>query len=788
MWDSSSDNFIFKVNETALRDQKLKSTKREVLRTIMKFFDILGFVSHFIIRAKILMQQIWKKGIEWDQKLPDNLQQSWLVWLQDLSQLSQIRIPRCYTTRSLNDAIVEMHTFVDASESAYAAVTYFRIIYDDRIEVAFVGSKSKVAPTKTVSIPRLELQGALLGARFATNIQQLHTCNIQRRIFWTDAKVVIDWISSETRKFKPFVAVRIGEILDLTTTNEWRYVSSKLNVADIATKWQANTNIWIPTWFNGPEFLNLRDENLWPKSKSSTENVSDLIQEENVFLIVPDKDVSFFAINEVKFSNWRKFVRTIAYVKRFINIKIKKQLPQNNWLSVQELRDAEEIIIRKAQWEAYPYEVSALLADEEIEPGSPITNLSPGIGHDGILRLHSRLQNAPKVSYEMKNPAILPQHHIITRLIVKHFHEKFLHGGQEAILSSIRQRYWIVNARSVIKRIKSSCQYCKNRSAKPNFPLMGQLPACRATANLKPFTNAGVDLFGPIQVTVKRHHEKRYGVIFTCMMTRAIHLELANSLSSDSFLLCLRNFVYRRGAVSNIWSDNGTNFVGANRELQDELSKIKYVLAEHAVNMEITWHFNPPASPHFGGVYERLIQSVKKCLMILLNTRFPQEDTLRSALIETEFIVNSRPLTHVPVDSYEDEPLTPNHFLIGYSGAATSLITYDDTNYNSRQQWKNATLLSNLFWKRWVKEYLPEITRRSKWYRNVKPVQVGDVGVLVDENAPRNTWKKVLITEVHPGKDGVVRAVTVKTSAGELKRPVHKIAILDISSSYNSNN
>jgi hypothetical protein len=271
------------------------------------------------------------------------------------------------------------------------------------------------------------------------------------------------------------------------------------------------------------------------------------------------------------------------------------------------------------------------------------------------------------------------------------------------------------------------------------------------------------------------------------MVTRAIHLELAHDLSSDSFMMCLKNFTFRRGYCKEMYSDNGTNLVGASRELAAEWKQIIPTVAEKSAEMEMQWHFNPPGAAHFGGAWERLIQSVKKYLAIILNSTFPKEDTLRCALIESEFIVNSRPLTHIPLENDEDEPITPNHFLIGCAGNSPTIATLNQDDCNARKQWEIASSLSNSFWKKWILEYLPELTRRCKWHKEVEPLKVGDIGVIIDENMLRNSWKKARVITIHPGRDGKVRTITVKTSTGEIKRPVAKFAKLDVVSSYDSN-
>jgi hypothetical protein len=312
---------------------------------------------------------------------------------------------------------------------------------------------------------------------------------------------------------------------------------------------------------------------------------------------------------------------------------------------------------------------------------------------------------------------------------------------------------------------------------------MAPLPPQRLTPFVKPFLYTGVDLFGPMQVTVGRRVELRYGVLFTCLVMRAIHLELARDLSTDSFLICLRNFLNRRGKVAEIWSDNGTNFRGAARELKRSFLE---VLGDPDVDGELTkhrisWHFITPGSPHHGGAWERMIAVVKKVLLMLLHARAPKPETLYSFLVEAENIINSRPLTHVAIDSQSQEALTPNHFLLGESNGMPSPCLIDKSDELSPKQWRYSQLLANHFWSRWIKEYLPDITRRTKWFKRSKPLAVGDLVFIVDGGAARNTWKRGMVSGVVMGRDGQVRSASVRMPDGKiLSRPITRLAALDV--------
>jgi transposase InsO family protein len=310
---------------------------------------------------------------------------------------------------------------------------------------------------------------------------------------------------------------------------------------------------------------------------------------------------------------------------------------------------------------------------------------------------------------------------------------------------------------------------------------MGQLPDFRLERSVRPFAVTGVDYFGPMEVKIGRRREKRYGALFTCMNTRAVHLELAESLDTDAAIMAIRRFVARRGCPSKMLSDNGTNFHGADNEMKKAIKELdtEKMQAEFAAK-GMEWQFNPPSAPHMGGCWERLVQSVKKALKATLKEMVPKEAVLQTLLVEAENIVNSRPLTHVSVDPDDPESLTPNHFLIGSSSGNAAPGKFVEMDLCLRKQWRIAQRLVDRFWKRWVQEYLPTLTRRTKWFRRTAPVKIGDLVFIADGNLPRNQWPRGLVVGTSPDKEGQVRVAEVKTQFGMLTRPVVKLCVLDI--------
>ncbi|GBP90925.1 hypothetical protein EVAR_66269_1 [Eumeta japonica] len=349
------------------------------------------------------------------------------------------------------------------------------------------------------------------------------------------------------------------------------------------------------------------------------------------------------------------------------------------------------------------------------------------------------------------------------------------HGGVETVVNELRQRIWVLRLRPSVRSVIRSCLPCRIRKMKPTEPLTGEHPSARLAHHQRPFTFTGLDFCGPYLVTVGRQHHKRYVALFTCLTTRAVHLELAGSLSADAAILTLRRFMARRGCPTEIWSDRGTNFVGADNELRREaLRAFEEEASEHLVR----WRYIPPGAPFMGGAWERMVQSVKRALTTVLQEQHPREEVLSTLLAEAEFTVNSRPLTHVSVSAEDPEALTPNHFLLGGAARVPTPGAFVEADLNSRQQWRRAQRLADHFWQRWLREYLPLLQRRHSSQQKGTPPEVDDMVLIVDENLPRNTWPRGRVLELYPGKDGVVRVVELQTAAGRLKRPVKKIVVL----------
>ncbi|XP_062702029.1 uncharacterized protein LOC134285403 [Aedes albopictus] len=346
-------------------DQQLDGvipTKRNILRCVMSLFDSQGILSHITIQGRMIIQDTWCNQIQWDEEVAEAIRRRWLRWTKLFDDVGRMRLHRPYfpgySTAEVGS--IELHVFTDASEEAYACAAYFRATIMGKVRITLVMAKAKVAPLKSLSIPRLELMAALLGARLAEAVKEYHTFSIDRRVMWTDSKTTLAWIQSQHRRYRQFVAFRVGEILDKTEATEWRYVPTQHNPADDATKWGKGPSTDITSrWFRGPDFL-YSPESEWPEQRSTQSLETD--EELRPCMVHREKPVEdVYQIDN--FSKWERLLRAAAYVHRYIANcyhRSKKQELVTGFLLQEELQNAENSLWRSVQASVYPDEVAVL--------------------------------------------------------------------------------------------------------------------------------------------------------------------------------------------------------------------------------------------------------------------------------------------------------------------------------------------------------------------------------------------------------------------------------------------
>lgn len=338
---------------------------------------------------------------------------------------------------------------------------------------------------------------------------------------------------------------------------------------------------------------------------------------------------------------------------------------------------------------------------------------------------------------EVKHPIILCKQQPPAALILKHVHQSLGHAGRAHTLSAVRKKFWITKA---IRKVINECTFCSRYHGRLLEQKMADLPEVRIQPDLPPFTNTGMDYFGPVELRKGRGTCKRYGAIFTCLASRAIHLEVAASLETDACLNALRRFISRRGQVTHLISDNGTNFIGADRELRKARGALNQQQIEGVLSQAgIRWSFNPPAGSHHGSVWERMIRMVRRVLSSVVRQQTLDDDSLHTVFCEAEAILNDRPLTKLSDDPADLEPLTPNHLLLMKGKPAIPPGVFYPHDQYVKWRWRQVQYIADLFWKRWVREYLPLLQERQNWNEKRRSLKAGDIVVIMDASAPRGS-------------------------------------------------
>ena len=798
MWIATEDVFTFdsQVNEA------FELTKRNFLKKMATLFDPLGFLSPFVIRAKVLMQELWIHGLDWDEKLPTELSTKIISWFGELILLPTIKVQRCLQLKKQVRSM-SLHVFADASEDAYGAVVYQKSEYQDgSSSVYLVASKSKVAPLQSISIPRLELMGAVLGYRLVQTIASVMNIEKSSVTFWIDSACVLYWIREHSKKLKPFVANRISEIQVNTNPDQWRHVPTKMNPADYITRGvRLSDLIKLTTWWYGPDYLK-KGQEFWPtkefqKTPRVMEEVrkrftSELDKEQmlnpvTMLNFISSTEESVWRLKPLNYSSWRCLTHTFAWVMRFITncCLLKDHRVLSNDLKIQEIADAETSIIRTAQREASAMEYIALLKGKKLSSQSKLLGLSPRLDDNKIMRSDGRLKYAEFLPYDVRYPIILPRKDWVTKLIVKHYHELGNHNaGVNQTLSHLSSKYWIIAAREEIIEWEKQCAFCKKRKAKNATQIMAPLPLNRLETSLKAFTRVAVDFGGPFTIIQGRgkRRGKRYLCLFTCLTSRAVHLEMAYGLDVDSFMRAFTRMTDRRGLPKEIISDNGTNFVGANKELIEIFGRLtKDTNLKSLVSSKgIKWTFSPPYAPHFGGVFETMIKAAKRAVMAILGNADVTDDELMTAFTGAEALINSRPLTCQSADPEDDIPLTPNHLLHGQIGGRFAPEVAEEVAYSPKKRWRRVQELIRHFWHRWLREWIPSLSPRRKWLREQKNIKIGDVVLLISTDSTRAHWPLGRVIEVYPGKDGQVRSAKLQVGEKQYVRPLVKLCPLEL--------
>lgn len=781
-WDMHNDFFRFSVNP---EQPSPTITKRSILSELSKLFDPLGLLGPIIVVAKIILQNLWRSGLSWDESVPQNVHTRWLQFKLQLSNIDQLQIPRRVKYRA-EAQFVQMHGYCDASERAYGACVYVRTqTGPDSYVSHLLCSRSRVAPVKAISLPRLELAAALLLSQLIDKIRLAIDTTDMRTLLWSDFTITLNWIASHSRRWSTFVANRVGEIQRLTEQSSWRHVKSLDNPADVLSRGMLpNELINLDLWWHGPDYLKL-PEREWPSGEFRilTEGVP---EQRVVCSVAVSSDCN--VVNELidKHSNLNKACRIVSYCLRFFMPKGSK--PSTVKVSPQEISHSLNLLCKGVQRQVFHKEYDSLIRHESISSSSKLNSLAPFMKDDGLIRVGGRLKSS-ELSFDACHQIVLPRDHTLTKLIIENEHSRNMHSGVQATMASVRQRFWPLALRSTARKIINNCVTCFK--ARPVFSeaLMGPLPAPRVTVS-RPFSHCGVDYAGPVTLREgnrrNSRNRKAYIAVFVCFATKAVHLEVVSDLTTDAFIAALKRLISRRGKPNQMHSDNATTFVGAQRQLKElyeflradeTLTAIEQFLQGH----ETTWKFIPPNAPHFGGLWEAAVKSAKYHLARIVGGQNLTFEEMSTVLCEIEAVLNSRPLVPLSADPNDMTYLSPGHFLVGTPLNSFPITNLSDINVNMLTRWQMIQQMREHFWTRWSNEYLHSLQERHKWQRSKgQQLEPGQLVIIKQQGLAPLQWLSGRVERVHLGADGIARSATVKTIKGSYDRPLSKLAVLPI--------
>lgn len=778
-WQPISDQLLFPIGCLTSNG----NSKRDVLSVIAQIYDPLGLLSPCVILLKMLLQRLWLLKLTWDEPLPEELFRSWSKTVSNLSALNHMTIPRRVVCDGYNKKF-DLHIFADASELAYGACVYVRSVNEAReVVVRILIAKSRVAPIKPTTIPRLELCAALVGARLYQKVINSLRDKVGSTTLWSDSMVVLGWLNKLPSKLEPFVRNRVATILEDTERCIWRHVPTDQNPADLISRGIQPEQVHASDlWWTGPSFLKLNPSH-WPTYTNVTTNDESQSTKTLHCQISQNTDIKQVIIFN-RFSNLLRLIRTVAYMLRFLNIYVLKREVQPavnyKYVAATELQHSVNFILPLVQKESFP-EYELLLHGKSLPPKSRLLKFNVFIDSNKIMRVGGRLSNS-NFPHDKKFPILLQSTHHFSVILFRYEHNRLLHAGPQLLLASIRETYWPIGGRYLAKATYRKCVKCTRERGKVVVPQMGNLPTKRVTPGTYPFENVGIDYAGPMNAVSRQGRGCRvvkvYIAVFVCLATKCMHLELVGDLTSKCFLLALRRFISRRGKPSNIFSDNGTSFVGASNELSHFLKSNCDSLGLEASNEGIQFNFIPAYAPHFGGLWEAGVKSTKFHLVRVLGHCNLTYEELNTTLVQIEAVLNSRPLTPLSSDPADCTPLTPGHFLIGRP--FTCLPTEDLQGHpvTGLSRFNRIEQLRQQFWSRWNKEYVSELQQRVKWRTDGQTLKPNMLVVIKEDNLPPLRWKLGRVIAVYPGSDGISRVADIKTTSGVVRRAFSKICPL----------
>ena len=805
-WDVASDEVSINI-ERALGKMRKEVTKCELYSAPPRIFDPLGFLQPYMFHAKLLFQEVCKAKIKWKDKLPTNIGDKFEWWKGQISKLQVIKVPRQVLLPNYDT--VELHGFADASLLGYCACVYIASSNNTQRVSRLVVSKTRAAPLKEMTIPRLELTAAFLLARLMALVIKFHdSVKFDKLVYYSDSTTTLHWIMSDHKIWKTYVANRVRDINLLSCPDDWKYVRTGENPADLGTRGiEADDLVGNDLWFHGPSFLVTgRSDETHQEPDLSHPTPDSLTERRKIVTVAMEKIAAIEQLLPCRrngcarkltdYSNIDLVVNIIGHCYKFIRMKI-GAARFARWLGYEpSIADSfsmisEQRLVRAVQFDSFAQEIRFCRGNPKVIPSgmkvasSRVQQLRLFLDERGLLRVNTLLTKA-LIPDSAKEPMLLPKQSYFTKLIIWRAHFTLKHEGVGQTLAELRQMYWVPQARQAIRNLLRQCVKCRMMTA-ATYPILGPpaLPDFRVQ-RMDCFHSTGVDFAGPLVIgtlsTIKRKRKQKKGekkkeekdadrkvwlVVFTCAVSRNVHAEVLDGMTVTDLMHGMRRFVARYGPPAMFYSDNAKTFECVARELPQVLTHPR--LDKYLNSRKITWKFYVQKAPWMGGFIERVVGLYKSAIKRVVGRARLDYQEFITLISELNGMLNSRPISYVYDTVGEEEAITPSRLWCGKN------ITMFPPFYEARfencdpeicnKRLKYLDKVINHFWNRFSSQYLVSLSERHL-ARNLpkegRQPKVGEVVLVKHDILPRGQWKIGKVTKVTPGPDGVIRRVELK--------------------------
>ncbi len=711
VYNTEKDELSYKVKFNTVNEWKAALglhtwTKRGILRVIASHYDPQGLASPITIRPRRLLQRVWTTELGWDDPLDQTTADTWEQSLEQLLQMPTLRFPRW--VGGDKSSSTQMHVFCDASSEVYACALYLRVSQPGFASVNLLAAKARVTPIKTQSVSRSELDACVLGARMARHYNIVHNLSEHDLFFYTDSKNVLFWLTTPPKRLKVFVQRRVAEIQTYVSIEQWGYVNTNDNPADIPTRDITAAELSeFELWRKGPPALREPDYRFVKFRKDAQDVTEDCLGELKTETFLANNSTPYTSVTSLAqklsvgqiYNGFEKLLRILGFV-----LKLAGKIQKNSHTDA-----ALNVIYRASQGVSFLAELAALRGGQDPHRESRILKWTPFLDEHGVLRSRSRLEHSTTLAFEVKYPVLLSGEEKIAQLLLHSFHVKYQHPvGASLALAKIQGKYVILGATRRLRKITSQCLVCRKLRPKPQAQIMGPIPRDIVDGPNRAFAVTGLDFAGPFHLKGAARGLRapiRFVLLLTCMRTRAVHFEICCSQKTYAVVMALIRFACVRGDPCVIYSDNQTSFLGARQEFDQTYRKYRH--------HELRWETITPRAPHQGGRWERMVQSMKRALFAIGNSTHLKEEEFVTFLAQAADLLNSRPISKGAGDGLY-RALTPNHFLLGRADTGLTHKIGNTTRLLGPQYTYLEKAMERL-WERFLQEVIVDSREREKW-------------------------------------------------------------------------